>query len=73
MKIQLIKTKDKYLYKFDEYCYISEHLMNGKEIQKTFKSDWYVIDEYPNLLQKKGTIKINERWTFICTIPIPSW
>ena len=38
MKIQLIKTKDKYLYKFDGYCYISDHLMNGKEIQKTFNT-----------------------------------
>lgn len=63
MKIQLVKTKDKYLYKFDEYCYIDYHLMNGKEIQTTFKSDWYVIDEYPILLQKKEIIKINERWT----------
>lgn len=62
MKIQLVRTKDKYLYKFDEYCCISNHLMNGKEIQETFNSYWYVIDEYPNLLQKKETIKINERW-----------
>lgn len=63
MKIKLVKLKDKYLYKFDSYCYISNHLMNGKEIQKTFNSDWYVIDEYPNLLQEKDFIKINERWT----------
>ena len=63
MKIQLIKTKDKYLYKFVGYCYISDHLMNGKEIQETFNNNLYVINEYPNLLQEKETIKINERWT----------
>ena len=62
MKIKLFKTKDKFLYNFDKYCYIDEYLMNGKEIQKTFCRDWYVIDEYPNLLQKKKTIKVNERW-----------
>lgn len=63
MKIKLVKLKDRCLYKFDSYCYISNHLMNGKEIQKTFSSDWYIIDEYPKLLQEKETIKINERWT----------
>lgn len=62
MKIKLVKLKNKYLYKFDEYCCIKNHLMNGKEIQETFDSSWYVIDGYPNLLQNKKTIKINERW-----------
>lgn len=62
MKIQLVKLKDKYLYKFDGYICRKDCLMNGKEIKETFKSDWNVIDEYPKLLQEKETIKINERW-----------
>ena len=62
MKIKLLKTKDKYLYTFERYCSISDYLINGKEIRKTFRNDWYVIDEYPKIFQKKETIKINERW-----------
>lgn len=62
MKMQLVKLKNRYLYKFENYVYIDKCLMNGKEIQKTFDSKWYVVDEYPELLQEKETIKINERW-----------
>lgn len=63
MKIQVVKLNDKCLYKFVECYYVSKYLMNGKEIQKTFQQNWYVINEYPELLQEKETIKINERWT----------
>lgn len=60
-KIKIIKLKDKYLYKINIYR-AEEYLMNGKEIQKTFKDDWYVSEEEPKLLQEKDKIKINERW-----------
>ena len=64
MKIKLIETEDKYLYKFDEYIYdINEYYMNGKELKETFESKWFVIDEFPKLLQKKEIVKVNERWT----------
>lgn len=62
MKIQLVKLKDKYLYKFNGYICRKDCLMNGKEIKETFERDWNVIDEYPSLLQEKKTIKTNERW-----------
>lgn len=60
-EITIIKLKDKYLYKINIYR-AENYLMNGKEIQKTFKDDWYVSEEEPKLLQEKDKIKINERW-----------
>lgn len=62
MKITILKTEDKYLYKIDGYFNPEYYLMNGKELENTFARDWFVCNEYPNLLQKKVKVKINERW-----------
>lgn len=61
-KIKVIKLKNKYLYNLDIYYYVENYLMNGKELTKTFCRDWYVSEDRPIKLQRKETVKINERW-----------
>ena len=60
-EIKIIKLKYKYLYRINLYRE-EDYLMNGKEIKKTFKDNWYVGEEEPKLLQEKDKVKINERW-----------
>lgn len=60
-EIKIIKLKDKYLYKISLYRK-ENYLMNGKEIEKTFKDYWYISKNEPKQLQEKDKIKVNERW-----------
>lgn len=60
-KIKIIKLKDRYLYNVNIYN-IENYLMNGKEIQSTFRSDWYVSNDEPKVLQEKEKVEVNKRW-----------
>lgn len=60
-EIEIIKLKDKFLYKINIYN-LEDYLMNGKQIETTFKRDWYVSKDEPKILQEKDKIKVNERW-----------
>lgn len=60
-KIEIVRLKDRYLYKLNIWS-TELYLMNGKPLEKTFKDKWFVCDNEPKKLQKKETIKINEKW-----------